>query len=251
MSEIRSLLRKWRFKVTSSQLKELQSLVGKLAFFAKCVLSSRIFMNRLIRALKAASNACSIRLSAEFQNDILWWLKFAEQYNGIAIIQNNFVYEPDIIFSTDSCLTGCGGMTKTQFFHCEFPSLILNLELDINCLELLTIYLCLRLWAHQWAGVRLRIFCDNATAVNAINSGRAQNTPFIARVLRNIWWIASTNQLQLRAVHLPGVDNRLPDSLSRWHLDTKYMNIFYSNINANEFEEVSVSEEAFEFVFIE
>ena len=248
MGEIKGLLNEWDSKIMAT-LKELQSLIGKLAFISKCVLSSRVFMNRLLRTLRAASNDSPISLSVEFRKDIRWWRKFAEQYNGISIIPNNFVYDPDVVFATDSCLSGCGGVTKSHFFHREFPSNIIELELDINCLELLAIFLCLRLWAHQWKGSRLQIFCDNQTAVLAINSGRALNTPFIAHILRNIWWIASNFQLNLRAVHLSGVDNRLPDYLSRWHLDPKYEKLFYESTEAGRFEEVIVLDEDFKFVF--
>ena len=54
MRDIIDELRKWGSKSKAS-LKELQSLIGKLAFIAKCVSSSRVFMNRLIHALKAAN----------------------------------------------------------------------------------------------------------------------------------------------------------------------------------------------------
>ena len=46
---------------------------------------------------------------------------------------------PEEVFSTDACLMGCGGICASQYFHAEFPYFVLSQDLDINCLELLTI----------------------------------------------------------------------------------------------------------------
>ena len=62
MGEKKGLLNEWGLK-TMTTLKELQSLIGKLAFISKCVLSSRVFMNRLLCTLRAASNDTPIPLS--------------------------------------------------------------------------------------------------------------------------------------------------------------------------------------------
>ena len=57
---------------------------------------------------------------------------------------------PGEVFSTDACLRGCGGTSACQHFHAEFPEFVLAQGLDINCLELLTIVVALKLWSHLW-----------------------------------------------------------------------------------------------------
>ena len=46
-------------------------------------------------------------------------------------------------------------------------------------------------------------------------------------ILRNTWLQVSAQEFEIRAVHLPGVTNRLADYLPRWHLDeAKYSGLF-------------------------
>ena len=60
---------------------------------------------------------------------------------------------PDDIFSTDACLTGCGGMSAEQYFHVEFPSDVLLRFTAIHHLEALPIVIALRLWGCHWRGL--------------------------------------------------------------------------------------------------
>ena len=52
-----------------------------------------------------------------------------------------------------------------------FPSFIVQQTLDINCLELLTIIVALKLWGSRWSGLRLSVRCDNEVAVTVLNTG--------------------------------------------------------------------------------
>jgi hypothetical protein len=52
---------------------------------------------------------------------------------------------PDYFFSSDACLTGCGGWFKGNFFYTVFIEFILDANLHINCLELLSIIVCLKM----------------------------------------------------------------------------------------------------------
>ena len=109
MEEIISLVSEWQDKVRSTKV-ELQSLIGKLQYITKCVLQSRVFLNRLLDTLRLIKDRKSIRLSESFQKDLKWWSMFVEKYNGVSFIPSSFWAEPDVTFATDSCLVGCGGM---------------------------------------------------------------------------------------------------------------------------------------------
>ncbi|VDI65035.1 DnaJ homolog subfamily C member 10 [Mytilus galloprovincialis] len=71
--------------------------------------------------------------------DILWWKIFLPLYNGVSMMLIEEWSKPDEIFSSDACMTGCGGMFKEHFFHVEFPDAIVNEQLHINALEMLTV----------------------------------------------------------------------------------------------------------------
>ena len=54
LTEIKSLVSHWLNKSVAIK-RELQSLIGKLNFVSKCVLGSRIFLNRLLAVLRTLS----------------------------------------------------------------------------------------------------------------------------------------------------------------------------------------------------
>ena len=216
LSELDDLLHAWLHKRTTTK-QALQSLVGKLIFVSKCVRQSRIFIARILRLLRSVQfNHHHINLNAEFCKDIYWWCRFLREYNGVSMINTANWSSPGEVFSTDTCLRGCGGTSARHYFHAEFPEFILAQGLAINCLELLTIVVALKLWSHLWRGLRLTVRCDNDVAVTALNSGRCRNS-FINSCLQEICFLAALHEFELRAVHLPGVLNSDADVLSQWH----------------------------------
>ena len=113
LTEIETLLVSWSTKKSATK-SELQSLVGKLSFISKCVRQSRLFLSRILALLRTLrQNGHSTRLSTEFRRDIAWWLRFMRTYNGVSIISSLVWTAPDAVFSTDACLSGCGGLTQS------------------------------------------------------------------------------------------------------------------------------------------
>ena len=49
-----------------------------------------------------------------------------------------------------------------------------------------------------------------------LNSGRSRDK-MLQCCLREICFLAAQGEFEVRAVHIAGVDNRLPDLLSRWN----------------------------------
>lgn len=224
--EIQDLLRQWLHK-TKATKRELQSLLGKLSFVSKCVKNSRIFLMRIIDLLKRLkNNHHRVSLNKEFRKDISWWLDFVAVYNGVSIISDASWSAPDCVFATDACLTGCGGICGSSVFHAPFPEWVLQQFSAIHQLEFLALLVAIRLWGARWAGLRVQVYCDNAAVVTVINSGKTSD-PLMGTILRNTWLHVSSQEFEIRAVHLSGVTNRLADYLSRWHLDVaKYSGLF-------------------------
>ena len=67
-----------------------------------------------------------------------------DAYNGTSFIPSPTWTAPDIVFTTDSTLFGCGGLTDQEFFHVLFPEHILKRRLDINVLEILGVIVSVR-----------------------------------------------------------------------------------------------------------
>ena len=81
LKEIVSLIAEWQTKTRTNKV-GLQSLIGSLQFVTKCVRQSRIFLNRLLEALRSMKKAKVIKLSSDFQKDLRWWAMFIEDFNG-------------------------------------------------------------------------------------------------------------------------------------------------------------------------
>ena len=206
-------------KITKRQL---QSVIGKLMFAAKCVPPARIFINRLLNALrKLQHRSHRIRLDCQMKRDLMWWSKFLPAFNGISLLPDSTWSSTDSVIQCDACLTGAGGIFGNLAFHHKFPPFISDQHLHINALELLTITVALKLWANQLAGKKIQINCDNLVSVQAINSGHCINE-FMQQCLRELVFTLSLHNVQLRAVHVPGETNRLADLLSRFHLNPNH-----------------------------
>ena len=244
--EIRSLINDWLVKEFAS-LKEIQQLLGKLNFVGACVRSSRIFVNRILNWLRDcyATSSVKYKVPLEMKKDLVMWDELLSSYEGISLIDYGEFSQIDGVFSCDSCLTGSGGVFGNSFFHKEFPDFVLAQNLSISSLEMLTVVVCLKVWSKNLAKKRIRIYCDNMATCIVINSGKAR-CKFLQSCLREICLISSLNEFQVVAVHLNSEENRLADRLSRWHLDSEYVQDFLSLTSSVTMTEVSVDDSLFQ-----
>ena len=171
-----------------------------------------------------------------------------EKYNGVSFIPASAWSEPDVTFATDSCLKGCGGICSNQYFHSGFPTEIQNQGLPIHALEMLAVLLAVKSWGSSLQGLKVQIYCDNDAAVQVINSGRTKDS-FMASCIREIWLLVSMYSFQIRAVHLPGEENRVPDWLSRWDCGSEYRDLFHSFIagEKDRYTEIYITPDMFKF----
>ena len=109
---------------------------------------------------------------------------------------------PDEVVATDACLS--------EYFHAEFLEQIKMLNLSINALELLTVVIAAKVWGKKWQGMRIVIRCDNETSVTVMNTDRAYNS-FLLGCLRELEFVAAKWEFEMKAVHITGVENRIPD----------------------------------------
>ena len=82
--------------------------------------------------------------------------------------------------------------------------------------------------------------------MEVINSSRTKDT-FMASCLRELWLEVSKHNFQLHAVHLPGVENRLADFLSRWDVHPRYQVAFNEFIGNEYYVEIEIHNDMFTF----
>ena len=133
-----------------------------------------------------------MRLTSDFVLDIQWWRQLSASFNGKAhLIQNNFGQGPELF--TDACLKGYGFVSGSDwqagaFLSANVDTLQLGIgDLDadhahwlnvpvqgddsINYLELVSIFLALCRFAHNWKDQHVLCYTDNTQAMSAVNRG--------------------------------------------------------------------------------
>ena len=248
LTELRSYLEWWR-KKKSASLKEVQSLAGKLNFVCYTVRSGRVFLSRILHFLRSFSGKPGSRLvDPAIRKDVSWWAEFMEEFNGVSMFPDSRWCPPDFNISTDSCLTGFGGWSQGDYFHCRFPDFIVNdTSLTTNELECFAVVIAIKLWVGKFKNANLLMHCDNESTCFVINNGRA-NHPFTQACLRELVWWSAKHNLWVKMCHISGVSNRFSDLLSRWHLDSHYEQLFFKETQGLHRKEYYIEQSMFTFI---
>ena len=205
----------WENKKTVRK-RDLQSLLGSLMHITKCVKSSRPFLNRMLQNLREARNE-QVHLNPEFYKDLLWFQNFLPHFNGVCLYNHQLLQG---VVQVDASLQGLGGRWGNCVYKLSIP---LGMDdLGIVQLEMLNLFLALRIWAPNWAGKRVRFECDNQAVVAVMKSGKTRDM-VLAAYARNIHMLASVFDIEITVIHLPGVENTVADLLSRWDTVDKNM----------------------------
>ncbi len=243
VDEVSKLVELW-LKKKCTRRKELESLLGKLHFVSRVVPPGRLFVSRLLEFLRAMPRGKNVAIPKQITKDLAWWKSFLDKFNGISVIADLLWSEPDEVFASDACLTGAGACTDSEYWHSEFPEKLRATQPHINLLELWAVAVCAKLWGHLWKGKRIRILCDNSATVAVVNSGKCRDSDMLS-VLRELAYFAAKGEFQVRAVHISGESNRIPDALSRWHLAERHRVIFRELTNRMDMHQVRVPTDAF------
>ena len=213
MQDIKEELGVWLLKTTANR-REVKSLIGKLQFLAKCIKAGRIFLARLIKWIWTMDRGKEYAIPAEARKDIAWWARCASHHNGISLMWLHKEPEVDTIIATDACQVGYGGTCGDQYFRGRFPKE--PAQGNIAYLELLAVMVALKVWGADLRGKYFWIHVDNEAVASVLNSGGSREEN-LQNSLREIALLAAQNQFVIKAKHIPGVSNRIPDWLSRWH----------------------------------
>ena len=212
MSDIRMELSAWLYK-TVARRKDVESLIGKLQFLAKCIKAGRIFLGRLISWISTMDRRYQYAVPLEARKDIVGWARLAPHYNGVSLLWLCKEPNTDMILQTDACPKGFGGICGQDYFRGRFPKEVQKYNIAI--LEIWAVMAAVKLWAHKLEGKYFWIHVDNEAVASVLNTGKAKE-PELQNALREIALIAVEYKFVIRARHIPGVENRIPDWLSRW-----------------------------------
>ena len=225
--EIKALLEVWTRKRVMIR-NELESLIGKLMFISKCVRSARVFMSRMLNGLRELPNGVSVTVDDDLRLDLRWWSSFLETFNGVVMMPMQDWSRPDSVIAVDACSTGIGGICweTNEVFHLQLPEEFLAKNLHINQLEALCVVIAVKLWHHRCSKKKILLYSDNMVTVQVFNAGKSHNA-YLQECLREVAFLLCRQEAELRTVHVAGVENRVPDFLSRWHTKRSYEALFW------------------------
>ena len=227
---MKNLPRQWQGKKSSTK-KELESLVGKLAFASRVVKPGKTFLRRMFELLSGIRQPHHhVRLNGQFRSDLQWWVTFLSAWNGVSILEQHGCQRSSIHFATDaSGGFGCGAVWGQVWFQLQWPQSYETHELklkqeSITFKEIVPIVIACAVWGPAWATKSVTVHCDNEGAVAVVNSGYSRIPP-IMHMLRCLFFIRAYHQITLRAVHVPGRENDLADAISRNNLSVLFTQV--------------------------
>ena len=229
--KVSALVEEFATKETCSK-KELQILAGNLAHASMVVRGGRTFSRRIINMVKyLPDGAMKCKIPDWMKEDLHWWHRFIEVFNGSARIIAPLSYtciplETDSSFSGFGCKWGndwCAGVWDmpvhilSEFIpleHCaEGPNAGAN-GLDINVLELWPVLQAVKKWGSSWSNTKVKVITDNTQVRQMINTGRSSSV-MCMQWLRELFWVTVVYNIHLVASYIKSENNVLPDFLSR------------------------------------
>lgn len=222
----------WRKRAVAT-VRDIQRLVGRLAFVCRIVVAGRPFLRRLI-SLISDTDAHStralrfVRLSTDFHADLQWWHHFLGDWSGSSYMLNALWQPPcGVECFTDASELGSGVVWGQHWFSLPHPPEIVAIAADTDgggrsmpVLEAFAILAAATAFGARWSGQRVTLHCDCQPVVAALAADRlsSRSRPLM-RVVRAILAIAARHSFALRVVHIAGTANVLADALSRGRLD--------------------------------
>ena len=195
--------------------RHLQSLLGYINHLSKVVRAARIFIGRMLAALRAAEGDV-VTVTPHIKADLGWFARYLDKENAKAIIPHDRTV---LRIWADSSLHGGGATDGASYYAYVYPKAMAGAH-HITQLEAINLLGAVRLFVtNSHAGGSIEIYCDNMASVSAYSSGRARDS-VLAACTRAMWFKAAATQTTLSFSHLPGEGMVLPDALSRVHIDS-------------------------------
>jgi hypothetical protein len=199
----------------SATLRELQQVIGLLNFACQVVVPGRAFLRRTIDlTVGLKQQHYHRRLSEGARSDLQLWKKFIMDFNGQWFFLEDFWCRSDKLhFYTDAAQgVGFGAVFGSKYFYGEWPEGWKSY--NIVTLELFPIVLAVMVWGPQLFRKCILFHTDNQALVQIINKQTSKDKATM-HLVRNLVSLCLKHNLHFKAVHIPGYQNILADSLSR------------------------------------
>ena len=158
-----------------------------------------------------------ITLTKESRKDLKAWQIFVDNFNGKLLLpEHRWVTSDSLHFYTDASGTfGYGAVFKTHWFYGPWQDH--QLSNGITWKELFPIVLAIDTLGPLLQNKCITLHSDNYAVVYILNKQTTKNACVMHLVRRFVMSCMKYNLL-IKAVHVPGKFNQLPDALSRFQI---------------------------------
>ena len=216
--EIEYFIAQYQKKVN---LRQLQSLIGKLSFACRAILPGRAFLRRIIDTTIGLNHPRHHkRVSFDMLQDLLVWKQFLHHHNGTSmILSSEWLNNESLEFFTDaSGAIGFGIYFQKNWIAQTWPNDMITSRRNITFLELYPIALAVYIWGPILANKRIIFHCDNLAVVNILSRQTSKDKDCMILVRYLVLTCLKFNIL-LKASHLFSSENYIADFLSRQKLN--------------------------------
>ena len=89
-----------------------------------------------------------------------------------------------------------------------------GLTKNVTFLELVPIVMAFYIWSNELKNRKIILNTDNKALVSVLNK-KSSKSKIVMHLIRHLVLLSMTNNIQFKAVHLPGKCNKLADAISR------------------------------------
>ncbi len=199
---------------------ELKTIIGQLNWVCSILKPGRAFLRRLHDAVKGPHNPnLLIQISMEMRKDLLIWFQFLINFNGKMLIS----YMPTensamLNFYSDASKFGAGAIFGTQWIQIKYPSHWI--KKGITFLELYPIVVMAHVVSSKIKGKKVVFHTDNIAVMAILNKCSSKHSE-IMKLVRALMLLSLQNNFIITSAYLPGIQNVLPDKISRFQASTE------------------------------
>ena len=173
-----------------------------------------------------------VPVNTEVHQHILWWQNLDNLLCGLPLSPA----ATTAVVTTDASSHGWGGVLGEEERGGSALTVQgkwdpLQMTWHINQQELMAVFLTVTHFAHHLKDQKVLVRSDNTTTCCYINKFGGTKSPELCQTALRLWEWCITHQIELIAVHVPGVDNVLADFLSRETIDQREWSLHQAIVN--------------------
>lgn len=183
LQDIKSIVRR-ALKCKSISKTHLQSVLGRLLYVAKCVKPARLFVSRLLEALRSMKKSY-VRVNSEMKKDLMWFREFCQDWNGVGLIPSDV---PSRCFVVDASSSGIGSTDGSIIYGGQVAP-VDDPVLNICELEGANVVIAIHTMLSECdRGSNIVVRSDSMSAVQIFATGRGRNRVLLD-CARSLWMV--------------------------------------------------------------